>query len=58
MDVIKQQDQIALIEWIILHKASVLDGMTRREQAEFTKLFGEFRGLKSSTTDTSGAPDE
>ena len=48
----------ALIEWIILHKASVLDGMTRREQAEFTKLFGEFRGLKSSTTDTSGAPDE
>lgn len=32
-----------LIQWILMHKSSVLGGMTRREQDEFTELFGKFR---------------
>jgi hypothetical protein len=31
------------VEWVCAHKASILDGMTRREQADFTELFGNLR---------------
>lgn len=32
-----------LADWIMLHKASILNGMTTREQSEFALLFGKFR---------------
>lgn len=32
-----------LFDWIIMHKASILDGMTRREQRDFTDALGKAR---------------
>lgn len=40
----------ALFDWIIRHKASVLDGMTKREQLEFTEAFGTARATLSAAT--------
>lgn len=45
IDNIAEAARDEFVEWVCLHKASVLDGMTRREQADFTELFGKFRAL-------------
>ena len=37
-----------LFDWIIIHKSSVLDGMSKREQKDFTELFGKARAAMSS----------
>lgn len=44
----------SFVDWMLMHKASVLAGMSRREQDEFTTLFGEFR--MSSKAPAAGEP--
>lgn len=39
------RDRDAFVDWVLLHKASVLATMTQREIREFTDLLGRLRGL-------------